>query len=359
MGLVKKGVDLIVYAGRKDENKDIPDCGLVKPLWRKDIRFYTDTLFELFKDKPDVIHVQQEFNMFGGVFLSLLFPFYLLLLKLFKAKKVVTIHAVVEKSLINKEFVKFFKGDDSSIPPFVLKAFFKYFYWLTVGFSEKVIVHTQLLKDHLVESYKVNVKKVYVIPVAAWIRFDKQEKKRGDYFFYFGYLVRRKGLRNVVDGFIEFVKKTKNKDMKLFLGGGVIKGQEFARDEILGLIKEHKLDNQIKYLGFLESRDVEKYLRDSYAGIVPGVFTIAASGPLSHIYGYGKCVLASNVGYLAEEVEDGKEGFLVDNNKWSEAFEKAVVSKELIDTIEKNVEAKALKRSNEEVAKMHISVYKP
>lgn len=358
MGLAKEDIELIVYAENIEKTKKIRDCGVVKPLWRKGFLFYIDVFGELVKDRPDVIHLQQEFNMFGGAFLSTIFPLFLLLLKLFRAKKVVTVHAVVEKGLIDRKFVKFFKGDNSNTPPFILKIFFQYFYWFTALLSDRVIVHTKLLRRDLIKSYHVNPRKVGVIPVAAWIRFDKRERKRGDYFYYFGYLVRRKGLKNVVDGFIKFIKETKNKDIKLFLGGGVIKGQEFARDEILELIKKHKLDNQIKYLGFLESDDVEKYLANSYACIVPGVFTIAASGPLSHIFGYGKCALTSNVGYLAEEVEDGVDGFLVDNDKWNEVFAKAVSNPGMIEKIERNVEKKARKRSNVEVAKMHLKVYK-
>jgi len=125
----------------------------------------------------------------------------------------------------------------------------------------------------------------------------------------------------------------------------------------LELIEKHGLQDQIRYLGFLERDDVERYLANSYACVVPGVFTIAASGPLSHVFGYGKCALVSNVGYLAEEVCDGKEGFLVDNNEWSKVFKKAVFSPVLVADIEKNVEKKARKRSNEEVAKMHLRVY--
>jgi glycosyltransferase involved in cell wall biosynthesis len=358
MGLAKEDIDLIVYAEKLGKNKEITGCGEIKLLWRKGFSFFIDVYKELLKDKPNVVHVQQEFNMFGGTSLSVIFPFFLLILRFFKAKKVVTIHAVVEKGLINKEFVKFFKGDESRLPPVLLRVFFRYFYWLTVLFSDEVIVHTDLLKKHLVDGYDVSPRKINVIPVAAWIRFDKKKKQRGDYFFYFGYLVRRKGLKNVVDGFIKFVEKTKNTDFKLLLGGGVIKGQEFARDEILELIEKHSLQDQIRYLGFLEKDDIENYLANSYACVVPGVFTIAASGPLSHVFGYGKCVLASDVGYLAEEIEEGREGFLVENNEWSKVFEKAALNPELVERIEKNVEIKAKKRSNEEVAKMHLRVYK-
>jgi len=358
MGLAKEDIELIVYAENLEKNREIEACGLVKPLWRKNFRFFIDVFKELLKDKPDIIHIQQEFNMFGGLPLSVFFPPFLLLLRLFKAKKVVTVHAVVEKSLINRDFVKFFKGDQSNIPPIILKMFFLYFYWLTEEFSDEVIVHTKLLKKHLIEGYFVDPEKINVVPVAAWIRFDKVKKQRGDYFFYFGYLVRRKGLKNVVDGFIKFIRDTGNKDFRLLLGGGVIKGQEFARDEILELIEKHGLQDQIRYLGFLERDDVERYLANSYACVVPGIFTIAASGPLSHVFGYGKCALVSNAGYLAEEIKDGDEGFLTDNDAWEKVFKLAVSGPEQVERIEKNVEKKALKRSNEKVAKIHLRIYK-
>lgn len=356
MGLVKQGVALTVYAENMEKTKKIKDCGEVRPVWNKGLGAYAQMTKHLVKDKPDIIHIQQELNMYGGMVVSVLFPAFLLFLKLFKAKKVVTVHAVVEKKLINREFVKFFKGDDSKIPPIALKMFFQYLYWFIVLFSDSVIVHTELLKKHLTQ-YHVKAEKINVIPIAAWIKFNKIQKQRGDYFFYFGYLVRRKGLKNVVEGFIKFAQNKKNKDFKLLLGGGVIKGQEFARDEILGLIEKSKLEDRIRYLGFLSKGDMDKYIANCYACVVPGVFTVAGSGPLSHIFGYGKCVLVSNVGYLAEEVKNGVEGFLANNDNWSEAFSKAANNPEVIADMEKNVEKKALSRSNEEVARMHLRAY--
>jgi len=358
MGLVKEDIELIVYAEKLEKNKSIENCGKVKPLWDKNLSFFIIVFKELLKDRPDVIHIQHEFNMFGSVFMSVIMPFFVLLLKIFKAKNIVTIHAVVERCLIDRDFVKFFKGDKDNTPPVFLTAFFLYFYWLITFFSDEVIVHTNLLKKHLADGYYINPKKINVIPVATWIRFDRKKKKMGDYFYYFGYMVRRKGLKNVVDGFIKFIETTKNKDFKLLLGGGVIPGQEFARDELLELIKEHNLQDRIRYLGYLDEGEVEDYLANSYACVVPGVFTIAASGPLSHAYGYGKCVLASDIGYLAEEIEDGKDGILTDNNNWSDAFATAVSRIELVKSIEKNTEKKAKKRCNKEVAKMHLGVYR-
>lgn len=357
MGLAKQDVELIVYAEDIDKTENIENCGEVRRVWKKGSGFFGAVFSELREDRPDVIHVQQEFNMYGGMLVNALFPFFLLFLRSYRAKIVTTIHAVVEKKLINKDFVKFFRGDESNIPPFLLKTFFQYFYYLVVAYSDVVIVHTDLLKKHLIEGYSVDEKRVNVVPVAAWIRFDKKRRSRGDYFFYFGYLVRRKGLKNVVDGFIRFLTESGNEKLKLYLGGGVIEGQEFARDELLEVIAEHGLEDKIKYLGFLENKEVEEYLSNSYACVVPGVITVAASGPLSHVFGYGKCVLASKVGYLAEEIDDGVEGILTDNDSWEEAFSKAAKDNRLVERIEQNVKKKAIGRSNEEVAKMHLGLY--
>jgi len=68
--------------------------------------------------------------------------------------------------------------------------------------------------------------------------------------------------------------------------------------------------------------------------------------------------LVSNAGYLAEEIKDGDEGFLTDNDAWEKVFKLAVSGPEQVERIEKNVEKKALKRSNEKVAKIHLRIYK-
>src|SRR3989344_2591119 len=98
-------VDLIVYTDRNKKNLLIKDCGIIKPVWPKNLLYVFYTIKEVLKDKPDVIHIQQEFNMYGSIITAALFPFMPFFFVLLGYKVIVTIHAAVFKKQINKNFI--------------------------------------------------------------------------------------------------------------------------------------------------------------------------------------------------------------------------------------------------------------
>ena len=73
--------------------------------------------------------------------------------------------------------------------------------------------------------YPHGQKKIKVIATAIPL-VDSKKYKKEKYFLYFGYIARRKGLENLIQGFKEFCKKNPKSKFKLLLAGGVIKGQE-------------------------------------------------------------------------------------------------------------------------------------
>ena len=77
----KEEVDLIVYAEDDSKNNDLKDCGDVKAMWTRDISMFFSVFKHLKEDKPDILHIQYEINMYGGVLVNALFPLFLLILK--------------------------------------------------------------------------------------------------------------------------------------------------------------------------------------------------------------------------------------------------------------------------------------
>lgn len=352
-----KNIDLIVYADKNPKNLQIKGCGEVRPVWSKSPKFIIEIFNELRKDKPDVVHLQQELNMFGGIATVLLFPLLVLLIKLLGIKLIVTLHASVYKKQINNDFVELFNKNPKVIRPFVLKLLFYWIFIPTSIFADGIIVHTNLSKDILTKDYFVDKNKVTVIRTAIPEK-PRDNSSKENYFFYFGYMVRRKGLSFALEGFKKFIEKNPESKWKFILAGGVIKGQEASFEEIKKMVHDSHLENNIEFRGFIEEKEQDELYKNAYAVLIPAKVSMGSSGPLYHACSYGKCVIATREGHFIEDIDDQKTGILTENDKWDEALEFAVNNPKVIKEIEENVIKKAEARSPFNTAAKYIELYK-
>lgn len=350
------GIELIVYSDKNPANMAIRGCGQIKTVWSKSASYVLQIIRELKKDKPDIVHLQHEFNMYGGIVTAALFPCLLIILKILRYRVVVTVHAAIDKKQIDAEFIELFNKDSSLVRPIFLKVFFYYIYKSLLVFSNLIIVHTNLTKDILVTGYGTSASKISVIPIAIPIRTIKNTNKV-KYFLYFGYMVRRKGLGFALEGFKKFLENNPGNSYKLILAGGVISGQEQAFEEIKSMISNFGLQNEVIIKGFVEENELDELYWNAEAVIIPAKISIAGSGPLFHAVSYGKYVIASKVGNLKEEIDHLKTGVLTDNDKWHEAFQFVADNPEQVSRIERAVTQKAATRTPTVIALMHREVY--
>ena len=357
-GLVQHpDIELMVYADQNPKNLEIRNCGTVKTVWSKSLRYIFEILGEIKKDKPDVVHLQHELNMYGGILTASFFPFLVVALRLLGIRVVTTVHAAVFRRQVDDAFMKLFHQDSLLLRPWMLICFFYYAYKMISLFSHELIVHTHLTKEILVTDYGVDPKKVHVIPIPIPQRtIDNSRKEK--YFFYFGYMVRRKGLGFALEGFRRYIEENPGSDYKFILAGGVIRGQEKAYDEIMQIITDNHLEEKVIVRGFIEQEEQDDLYERAYAVVIPAVVSMGSSGPLFHSVSYGKAVVCSKIGHFLEDIEDGKTGILTDNDRFHEAFKLAAEHPENIAVIEKNVEAKARSRSPYATTKQYLPLYK-
>lgn len=352
----QKDIDLLVYTDKNLKNLEIKNCGIIKTVWSKTPKYILEIIREIKKDEPDIIHFQHELNMYGGILTASIFPVLFLVLKLMDYRIVTTVHAAVFKKQVDKKFIKLFHQDSPLVKPFVLKVFFYYIYKAASYFSDSIIVHTNLTKQILVNDYGVNAEKINVIPIAIPQK-EINNKFKEKYFFYFGYMVRRKGLGYALEGFRKFIKQNPNTEYRLVLAGGVIKGQEKALEEIKKNISDNFLEEKVILKGFIEEKEQDILYKNAYAVVIPAEVSMGSSGPLFHSNSYGKCAICSKIGHFVEDIDDQKTGILVDNDKWEDVFQFAAKNPEKIAEIEKNVENKIISRSPFLTAKKYIELY--
>ena len=125
---------------------------------------------------------------------------------------------------------------------------------------------------------------------------------------FFGYVRKYKGLDILIEAFPKILST--NPKAKLLIVG------EFYDDpkEYFELIKKLKIEEQVKVINqFVPNEDVAKYYQTADVVILP-YRSATQSGILNVAYGFYKPVIVTDVGGLAEFVDEGKTGFVVKPN---------------------------------------------
>ncbi len=351
------GIDLVVYGEDDPEVLKLEGCGQAKAIWRRSPLFVVDIARELLRERADIVHVQHELSMYGSLATSLLFSAVLLFARALGVPVVVTVHAAVFETEIDEAFVRMFGRDPRWFRPGGIRLYFQLIFRTIGKTALRVIVHTRLAKRILCEDYGVREEKVMTVPAVIPSRtLEQRQKKR--YFLYFGYMVRRKGLEWVLEGFRRFIQWPEGEGYMLVLSGGVISGQEKAYEEIVAWIEKNRLGEHVKVEGFVEENRIGELYQDAYAVAIPARLSMGSSGPLYHARSYGKCVIASAVGHLVEDIEHLKTGILTENDRWDEAFRFAVRNPENVAQIEENVRALANERCPQAMGMQYARLYR-
>lgn len=240
--------------------------------------------------------------------------------------------------------------------PITLKLVFTYIYTIVGWASHGIVCHTRTLKHILTHEYRVPENKVAMIaPVIPQHRILKLPIR--PYFLYYGYMVRRKGIEHLIDAMSAVVKR--HPKFSLILAGGVIPGQEQALEELKQKISQLNLHKHIHIQGYIaQETDLDTLYAEAYAVVIPAHISIAASGPLYHARGYGKCIIASGTGHLAEEIQDGENGILTKNEGWAAAMMSVIEQPELARRLENGSRKKTEEHDNAATADSYYKWYR-
>lgn len=350
---VNNKYEVIVYT----DNNSRKSIFEVKKVWKKNAKFFVDILWQLIKDRPDICHYQHEINMFGPKVTAIIFPLLIFLTKLIGIKVVCTVHATVSEKQINDEFLETFSYKVSHLNTFTTKAFFYILYSMINIFSNKIIVHTEYARSVLLEYPFANKNNIAVIahPFPNYTYKNNQNDQKITNLLYFGYFAKRKGILNILRGFNEFVKKHPMSKVKLYLGGGVIPGQEIVIEQIQEFIQKHNLKTKVIYLGF------QAKLNDIYklANIVllPSSLVVSSSGPMCHAISRSKIALVSDNPYIKEELKDKVNCLIVKDSDWEAAISTILKDSHLRETITNNLPLIQHKRSSANIFRLHEDLY--
>lgn len=386
--LQKAGEEVLIYADKDPKNLS---TGLknVYLVWDKSPKYWWQIIRRARLDKPDLVHLQHEVNMFGGPKEAIFFPLLVFLLRLFGFRLVTTVHAVVEKEKIDSEFLEINKFPKLGFLVSPVRFFFTLVYKFSGKFSQKVIVHSEGLKRILATDYKVKSDKIVVIPhgVPDEINIPKKDPldsswwpkvKDQRFMLYFGYLHRRKGLEQVIEGFTIKDLRFKNGEnllrnlgIKLVIAGGTL--QTDYEESLRKLVRDLDLEDEVIFCGFVSGEELSWLLSRCEFVVAPATYSISASGPLAQVIAHEKPVILTKIGVFAEELEDGVSGIYVQPQNpagwprnisqsesargWAEAMKLLLEDRQLREKLVAGIKKVHEERGWSKIAKQHIGVY--
>ena len=280
----------------------------IVPCWNEG-SFYPFKIFKtLLKNEIDIIHIQHEFFLFGGLLSSILFPILLLFCKVLRKPTIVTLHGVLPLSKIDQTFVK---ENVISGSPLFLRCGIKILTMSITLLSDAIIVHEKLFAKILKQRYHCSSKKIFIIPHGVEeknvIILKNKAKERLNLLnkvviFFFGYLAPYKGIQTLIKGFK--LKTSENLDWILIIGGGEhprLKHNPSYQSYLTNLKTETEyLPSKIIFTGYIPDKKVPLFFSAADLIVFPYTFTMSSSGPFAKALTYEKPILVSKTNLFKE-----------------------------------------------------------
>ncbi len=221
--------------------------------------------------------------------------------------------------------------------------------------SDAIIVHTKKDKDILV-ARRVKKEKIKVIPHGAYSLFRKYDENRvvneetcKNCILFFGYITEQKGINYLIDAASIVAEEIPNINV-------IIAGEGDLPSNLLRTRVNLEVYNE-----FVSNEMVARLFQRARIVVLPYIHHTGHSGVLNIARAFGKPVIVTNVGDLSNMIEDGEDGLIVpprSSQQLANAIVRLLKDDELIKSMERNVLTKAQKLSWDNIAKMHLNVYR-
>ena len=173
------------------------------------------------------------------------------------------------------------------------------------------LAHRLVLEfEHMIEHYNLQ-KYRYKIDIGGLYidtSFFKESKKLIERTYQIGYT----GRFSIEKGILEFTQSLplilKGKEVK-----AVMVGEGDLEDEIKEILINNNIRNEVKLVGWIENRELSRYLNDVQIVIVPS-YIEGLPNIVLEAMACGCIVLATSVGGIPQVIKDGETGFIMENN---------------------------------------------
>lgn len=167
---------------------------------------------------------------------------------------------------------------------------------------DAVITPPRFTADKFVESGFFPSEKMYVNPTFIDCSTIPISEVSKEYVLCLGRFSPEKGFICV----IEALQYLKDIPVKVAVTGD----KENCDAQLKEAIEKYGLEEKVQFVGFLQGKALERMTAEALCVAAPAIWYENMPNVVLEAYSYGKPVIASNLGSLAEIVEDGKTGLL-------------------------------------------------
>ena len=202
-----------------------------------------------------------------------------------------------------------------------------------------IITPSNFYKGKFIED---GIKKNKIDYIHNFIDIDQYNIKTEDegYALYFGRLSREKGILNLLNAFAKTKKGT------LYIAGT---GPE--QEEIERIIKDNKLEDRVKLLGFLNKDEMREVTRKARFIVIPSIWYENCPYSAIETQAIGKPIIGANIGGIPELVKDKENGLIYkydDIDELKEKLELLFEDNKLVKEYSKNAKEYAKKEYSTE-----------
>lgn len=271
----------------------------------RNLRYIKQLYGKIKQIKPEMVHIQQELNLFGSVFTAYMLQWFVAWIKKEKIRVIVTVHGVVPLEKVDKNFVY---ANNSSLPACLVRIALKVIYKPLCVKADKIIVHEEFFKNILIVQYGISAGKISVIPhgIEEFKILTKPEAcerlsldAKRNICLFLGYATGYKGLELLIDGFSEYAKE--DPQALLLIAAGkhpkLINNKKYLKSyEKWQQRAEEKISaEQYSWVGFVQEDQLVSYYSACDVVLFPYTFNISSSGPMAMALGCEKPFLLSDV----------------------------------------------------------------
>lgn len=239
----------------------------------------------------------------------------------------------------------------------------KYFEKRTLKKADAIIAVSDFVGKLTNQVFKLQ-KDYKVIPNAIDTRFFNPEpnKQETQQILYFGTLIRKKGVLEIPGIFNRVVVEMPNTQL-VIVGNDAsdIRTNTSSIWKLMEPLFNSKAKGNVRYLGKVPYSKIKTYINESSLCIFP---SFAEALPVSWLEAMAmeKAIVASNIGWANEMIENGKDAFLVpptNHEEFSSKIISVLQDERLQNSLSKNAREKVVTKYDVEVvAKQHIDFYK-
>ncbi len=287
---------VICYGPKTGGWDNLPGSTELRSLWSH--RLYPFQIARAIRaDKPDVVHIQFEYNMFGGIASILLFPVLLLVLKLAQVRIFLTLHSLYDRL------------PRRSIPvpltPTLVALLSKLLLLLVGKFADGSIVHFDQQRGRLVGEYRFPSGKTETIPhgteyVRNAVPRTVRPRQGVVEILYFGNVTPRKGIEDLIESLP--LLRAQGHDVRLTVAGKQRPDYASYLTELNTLIVSNDLDGRVKLTGFISPDSILRLMSDADVVVFPHREVLAASGSVATAKGTARRIVITNHSFLKSQL---------------------------------------------------------